>query len=400
MKLIEKIKVNRYFHNKDYKSIKKELITNSKELLEILTKEQIIELIEYIKKDDINNLFKFFDIVNKEQRKYLIRSCYANEKEIPYHKEFETYFKDFLEYGIETDNTSLLYHLAYITIIKPETHKDEISLLKDYFLDEQVDEKFVMLAKYDVFSCDEYENKILQSNALYVAQYIKSINIDQSKKILSKYLLQDINIGDIKILASELKNSNELYEELVNNIKKIDNEEKIEYLYIILLINSDYQNTKEIINIIINSKKITTIKKLISFINEEEQNNLIKENIEKNNKKVIFNLACTTDCLNTYKAIEYILKEDNFDQILYMISSIEGRFLDYTLNKIITDKEKDFYIKIINNLYILSLPNFFETINFIFIYKLEYLFKEEIINNLKRFLIKKDNKKTLKLILK
>ena len=58
----------------------------------------------------------------------------------------------------------------------------------------------------------------------------------------------------------------------------------------------------------------------------------------------------------------------------HLIGNLEGKFLNYTLDKIIKEKESKYYLTIINKLYLLGYANCLRTINFIFIYKFTNLF--------------------------
>lgn len=391
MSLRYKLKIKWHFLVGDYWSIKDELEKNKEKVIPYLTNTDVSILINFMKYHCYKGLLLLLlDCADKDQKKEIIYNYCKFKAHYLHIEELHTYYDDFLEYGLEYKDNLLLLTLADIASIEPQKYSSKIQVLKEYFLSKEVDYYFIKVASFDNFTCNEFEEKIINSDIKLVIEYLKKLNEPKDKLFLKRYIIENNYDKEcIKALALEFKNNYEYYTEIINITKSItDLNFQSELLYMLYELNSDYKN---LVIDIINLNNITIIKKLMKLIDEKEQNKLIELCLEENANQKVFALASSTDCIATYKAIDYVLAQDNFEEILYLIAYIEGRFISYTLDKIIKEKGTNYYLKIINKLYLFNLPNLLESINFIYIYKLEYLFKEIILKSLD-FFRKKENK--------
>lgn len=393
MNILDKMTINKYFKKKEYHKIL-DMIYWNKEVIYELTKKQVDELIEFLlmKKGRVFYLNKLIHVASDTQREriidYIATLSYFDEKYI-----HETYYDEYLQKALEHNNAILIYLLAQIAASKPQKYETQINKIKDYYKNSLVDYRFIDIVSTRAFYCDEFNQKILKSDPMMIIYLLEKFTYKKRLEFISKYLYE-INMDTFKLLVNEFHNNKEFYDGILKIVRKIDNKAlQGEYLYSLYEITFD----DNIIEAVISLNDITIIKKLMKLVNEEKQCEFGKKALDNKNSEIIFNLACSTDCVMTYKLIDFILTEDNFLKNVYLVSNLERRFLSYTLDKIIKEKGSKYYLGLVNKLYLYGLSNVLETINFIFIYKLEYLFKDTVLNDLLNFKNAKEKSNSLTL---
>ncbi|MBE6154065.1 MAG: hypothetical protein E7163_00600 [Firmicutes bacterium] len=392
MDILYKLRIKKYLLLGEYDYIVDGLKYNYDEVMQLISEKDIGPLIDYMKHGYYSTtLFLLLDKANKEQRKVIIKHHIERRTSLAYSKYYIKYFEEFFDIALLTKNDNMLITLAQIADKNPEKYKDKIKIIKNYFLRLKLNGDHLILMKLNSFRNEEFENKIIEFNSnYYVIKYINILDVKQAKEFIKKYLTKkDFTYETIWELASKFKEKKEYYNEIISITKEIENKKvQSELLLMLYKINPDYTN---LIDDIINLNDINVITKLTNLIEEEKQNELITQAIEENDKTKIFALAVTTDSVMTYKAIDSILEEDNFTKNVYLLSSLNGRFISYTLDKLIKNKDSKYYLNLMKELYLINSINLLETINFIFRYHHEHLFDSKIVNKIKEYL--NDDKK-------
>jgi len=387
MDILYKLRIKKYLLLGEYDYIVDGLKYNYDEVMPLITEKEIRPLIDYMKHHYYSTtMFLLLDKANKEQRKEIIKHHIETRHSLAYSNYYVEYYNDFLDIALLNKNNNMLITLAEIADKNPEKYKDKIKIIKNYFIRLKLDDDHLILMKLNSFKCEELENKIIETtDKYYLFSYIYTLGENETRDFLNKYLAKKgYDLIVVKELATKLKNKEEYYKELISIVKNIEDKKLQSKLLLMLYkINPEYTN---LIDDIINLNDIDVITKLMDFIDEEKQNELITKAIEEKNNTKIFTLAVTTDSLMTYKAIDYILEEDNFAKNVHLLSLLKGRFVSYTLDKIIKNKDIKYYLNLMKELYVLDSINLLETINFIFRYHYENLFDNSIINKITEFL--------------
>lgn len=176
----------------------------------------------------------------------------------------------------------------------------------------------------------------------------------------------------------------ETYEYVVNNY---DGEEQNSYLFeLIDFCPNAYFDRNDIVNTILENiirndistdANIKSTEKLMSYLTEAEQNEKCLKALEEKNSKMIILLTATTDCVTTYKLVDYILELKSIAAYGYLLQSLKGRFSTYAMDKIIKENDIDVVRQLLNQLYLFNAVGFIILIKFIVEYKYISLFSEE-----------------------
>lgn len=401
MNIIEKIVLKRKLKRcikKNESSNLCNIIDKNKEILKELNEKEIDALIEW----GINNnrgisvLDALISVANPEQRKKIID--YMTNQRYFYDKRYihEKYFDEYLRSGFEQKYDNLLYYLGLIAARNPKKYENQIIQLRNYYKSMEVDYRFINLVTKQAFYCEELIEKILERENKALMDFLRILDIEKINNFLYHYFIR-LDMDDFKSIVKEFETNKEIYNSLLSVIQTLNsNEPGYEYLYIMY----EIIRKEELIDLIILSGDLTTIKKLMKLLEGKKQIQICEEYIEKGNYKNKLDLACSTDCVTTYKLIDDILENNflnkNIEEIVYLVSNLEGRFVSYALNKIIIN-HSEYYLLLIDKLYLYGLSNTIEAINFIFVYKFEYLFKKDILHNLLTFKEEQEKNKSLTL---
>lgn len=402
MNIIDKIVLKRKLKRcikKNESSNLYNIIDRNKEILKELNEKEIDTLIEW----GINNnrgiyiLDALISVVNPEQRKkiidYMTNQRYFYDKKRYIH---EKYFDEYLRSGFEQKYDNLLYYLGLIAARNPKKYENQIIQLRNYYKSMEVDYRFINLVTKQAFYCEELIEKILERENKALMDFLRILDIEKINNFLYHYFIR-LDMDAFKSIVKEFGTNKEIYNSLLSVIQTLNsNEPRYEYLYIMY----EIIRKEELIDLIILSGDLTTIKKLMKLLEGKKQIQICEEYIEKGNYKNKLDLACSTDCVTTYKLIDDILENNflnkNIEEIVYLVSNLEGRFVSYALNKIIIN-HSEYYLLLIDKLYLYGLSNTIEAINFIFVYKFEYLFKKDILHNLLTFKEEQEKNKSLTL---
>lgn len=401
MNIIDKIVLKRKLKRcikKNESSNLYNIIDWNKEILNELNKKEIDALIGW----GINNhrgiavLDALISVANPEQRKQIID--YMTTKRYFYDKRYihEKYFDEYLKSGFEQKYDNLLYYLGLIAARNPKKYENQIIQLRNYYKNMEVDYRFIELVTKQAFYCEELIEKILERENKALIDFLRILDIEKINNFLYHYFIR-LDMDVFKSIVKEFGTNTEIYNSLLSVIQTLNpNEPRYEYLYIMY----EIIRKEELIDLIILSGDLTTIKKLMKLVEGKKQIQICEVYIEKGNYKNKLDLACSTDCVTTYKLIDDILENNfsnkNIEEIIYLVSNLEGRFVSYALNKIILN-DSEYYLLLIDKLYLYGLSNTIEAINFIFVYKFEYLFKKDVLHNLLTFKEKQEKSKSLTL---
>ncbi len=303
---------------------------------------------------------------------------------------FLKYLSDFMSLALNDDRKNLILHLARFIAANPNNYTKEINLIKNFLLNNEVNYITTSIAPLKGFYDNKLENKIINSESKYIYDYL--IKAPYKLTFLKNYYLTKPSNENIKKIASKFTNkknivNKEIYDYLVEIITTTDIKDpelQSNHLFTLYKINKSYPKLDLIIYSLINLNIPQIIKELMNELNETKQNEICLNYLEtpKTPFKYFVTLASTTNCNATYKLIDKVLLNNNLLINVDLIGHLEGRFLSYTLDKILKEHNTIYYLNIINKLYLLGYNNYLQAINFIFKYKLEHLFTPEKLTKL------------------
>ncbi len=300
------------------------------------------------------------------------------------------YLHEFMDIAINEERKSLIIHIARFLSNDASKYSHEIAIIKNYLLSHEVSYVTTSIAPLTGFYSAELEQKIITSEVKFVSDYL--IKAPNKKAFFQKYYLtkpENENIRKIAHKFSISKNSlnREIYQYIVEIITSVNLDDQLlqsNHLFILYEMNKDYEDIDTIIYSLINLNVPAIINNLMQDLSEAKQDKICISFLEEKNTpfKYYQTLAITTDCKTTYKLIDIILLKDNLPATVDLIGNLKERFLSYTLNKVLNEKGTSYYLRVINNLYLLGYDNYLEGINFIFTYKLTHLFNPNVITNM------------------
>ncbi len=383
-----KLKIKLYFLTNNYPALKNLLFWDNN-TIKLLTKNEIAKLLDYSLKNQerILPLIILTELVLEDDHDFSIKEIL---------KYLSAFFPAILK------NPVLIYNYAKLLSTNPQKNAPIINKIKDYNLNSDLTDLTLFIFSLDGFYDERIVEKIIKSqNIHYIYTLLKDINISETQNILERYLKTIPEQYDIYSLSKILLEYPVLFEIFLNVILKsnIDNETKSAYLLSTLKGTNKTLLKERIIASIIELNSLLTINDLMQVLTSEEQTKLSKKYLETKNDSAIFSLACTTNCSETKKLIDYIFPKLNYCDIIKLIINVKSTYLNYIFKKIIQEK-RQMYLKILNELYLIGSNKYIDMILFISKNKLESLFDINIIRRLKCFTRKSKNNLPKKRILK
>lgn len=366
---------NRYSFNKDFSEKQISIMTNYgletqnvlllRYLFEYMCEEDKIRTGKALAGDLLPLVLKqdnYFKLIFSRYSEYFIDTLIENE-DWKFILELIEYDKGYMLCKESRQKiTEFLLSRNYILdldyLIKLSCLSDNQDLI-DMILSYEYSEYMPLIKKYDATS-----KKLLLS-------IIKKIKPENIKKFI-------YNFSKIPWLLKET------YDYVVNNY---DGEEQNSYLFeLIDFCPNPYFDKNDIVSTILENiirndistdANIKSTEKLMSNLTEAEQNEKCLKALEEKNSKMIILLTATTDCVTTYKLVDYILELKSIAAYGYLLQSLKGRFSTYAMDKIIKENDIDVVRQLLNQLYLFNAIGFIILIKFIVEYKYISLFSEE-----------------------
>lgn len=391
MKLTTFIKLS--FFKKDYKALADYILRNRYSFNKDFSEKQISIMTNYgLETQNVLLLRYLFEYMSEEDK---IRTGKALAGDLlPLVLKQDNYFKlifsRYSEYFIDTliENEDwkfilelIEYDKGYMLCKESRQKITEFLLSRNYILD------LDYLIKLSCLS-DNHDliDMILSYEYSEYMPLIKKYDATSKKLLLS--IIKKIKPENIKEFIYNFSKIpwllKETYDYVVNNY---DGEEQNSYLFeLIDFCPNPYFDKNDIVSTILENiirndistdANIKSTEKLMSNLTEAEQNEKCLKALEEKNKKMIILLTATTDCVATYKLVDYILELKSIAAYGYLIQSLKGRFSTYAMDKIIKENDIDVVRQLLNQLYLFNAIGFIILIKFIVEYKYISLFSEE-----------------------
>ncbi len=276
--------------------------------------------------------------------------------------------------------------------------RGKLEEIKEYLLTQKIDEKLLHFWVSPDFNFPEFRAKLRDSGSTNIIKYLYLS--DNSDLFIKEYVESYPKIKDLQTIALEFfqatkMNKKNIYYGLLKEVRNLNNrnkELKSEYLYTLIEIDKNNLDKEKIIEEIILLKNLEVIKRLVLIMREEEVKSVITKYLASDDFEIITILSVVT---NNKELIDKVILSDEDSYITFMIGNLEGKYLDYALGKILEIKKANYFTDLINHLYLEGYSNILIVINFVFKYNLEYLFKKEILTNLRDYKEKLRNNLTL-----
>ena len=266
-------------------------------------------------------------------------------------------------------NFVFLYSIANMISKNPTKYQEEINEIKAFILISPLNEITVYIHNLEGFYSKEMEEKILSSkNTRFLFCLLESSNEETTKRILNEIMESKPNSEKIYRLARMLNKSEEKLDELKTMIFDLDVPKQTKGKYL-LAFYEGIKNVKNeldsfaIIDEIVLLNDFDTTNKLMSRLNEETKRTIITRYFHCTNKKLIFTLACTTDCEETTLLINRILLDIKEEEVFSLIMFVKEKYLPLIFKKVLKDEKT--VLKLINNLYLFGSNRWMNIINYI-----------------------------------
>lgn len=400
---ISRFELNRMFAKKDFEKISKYVKHFSDELpypLSKFKKEHIDALIDYASKNDYHLLWTILiEAPQADQRRIinciLDKSVFYSSK--MYHDRIFEFFDLFLDEAIKRNLSKAVLLLAELA---PRTEKsvEYMARITSYCEHNQKDKNLTLeLSKIPVYNVEGVK-KIIDSLLLKdIIIYISLCqNQDNVKTAIEDYF-NKASIEEVDELLIEFSNNKAIFKLIYDYIKGLEDKEKsAAYLLEVFKQKPDYERNTIILTILVYGS-IDTLNELMNMLPEKSQIGCCQAVLKYGNYDLIYNLAVTTDCTETYKLIDVTLELNDFYADLRLLANLKNRFLSYTWDYIFKNRSIDYIRSILNGLYLANSAGYICAIKFIVEYDYISLFNsEEKINIMEAYKQKEDMILTLK----
>lgn len=391
MKLTTFIKLS--FLKKDYKALADYILRNRYSFNKDFSEKQISIMTNYgLETQNVLLLRYLFEYMSEEDKIRTGKSLAGDLlplvlKQDNYFKLiFSRYSEYFIDTLIENEDWKFIlelieYDKGYMLCKESRQKITEFLLSRNYILD--LDHLIKLSCLFDN---QDLIDMILSYEYSEYMPLIKKYDATSKKLLLS--IIKKIKPENIKEFIYNFSKIpwllKETYDYVVNNY---DGEEQNSYLFeLIDFCPNAYFDRNDIVNTILENiirndistdANIKSTEKLMSNLTEAEQNEKCLKALEEKNKKMIILLTATTDCVATYKLVDYILELKSIAAYGYLIQSLKGRFSTYAMDKIIKENDIDVVRQLLNQLYLFNAIGFIILIKFIVEYKYISLFSEQ-----------------------
>ena len=380
------IKLKVYFLTKNYDKIK-EQITQNEEIVLKLDRSQLQKILEYTKKNQEWILLStILRVIIKGGNNQIDDSI------------LEPYIDYFVDFSLK--NLVFLYSIAITLSNDPEKYQKQINKIQAFRLNHELSEITIFIQSLNGFYSLKFEDKVLKSkNSRFIFCLLQGLNIEETKRVLAKYVLTKPSTSEVYYLAESLNSSVLEIEELMNLLLSLDvtNSMKSRYLIAIYQGTFDEHLKQRAVYEVLELNCYADILSLMKKLRSQEQASLATIYLNVRNENIIFALACTTNCKKTKDLIDAAFTNIDEQHLIKLIALVDDEFLYYVLEKVFNVDSK-IYLKILNNLYLLGSNRWMKMINYIVDSKKEKLIDQQVlsfITNLKNNNETQEKKRTL-----
>ena len=389
-----KLKLKYLIESQDIKTLKNYLFQNNA-LISILSKEEIISIINLAIKSKSNALLMLIAMYYKDlQPEEIINLIPASEYET-FKYFFLSTIMDGVTYAIDNHKKVLIH--SYAKWLNTEPNIYDAKLAKRV-LTNDIDYLTIDIALIPAFTSYAFETKILKSPEInYKIEYLR--RVEHPEAFLTKLYETKLSLLDYQKLAHSLINHSLLFDYLVNITltKNIPRKElKSAYLYILFKTYPNHKKSTEIINTIITLNDYPTIKELMKDLKPEVQEKIATHALEEYPLNIIYTLAITTDCPKTPSLIAMLIKHNDFYELVDLLGNLNAKYLEYALKEILNTYGSNYYLSLLNKLYLFGYSNYLSALKLIINTNLKELFPLEIVKKLLHHIQEINSKNTLK----
>ncbi len=292
------------------------------------------------------------------------------------------HFDLFLDELMKRNDECLIFTLAKIATTLPKS-LEYMARITSYCLYSKNNSNLALkLSRLPEYNDESLKMKIHGLLLKELIIYMSHCQNEENLKIAIEDYFNGANSKEVKELLVEFMNNKGMFKRIYDYIKTeiIDRKKAAAYLLEILRLKPDYHREDIIIEIIYYGS-VDTISKLMTMLSEEEQNEWCFSILDEGNLTLIYDLAITTNCKETYKLIDALLAQD-IDFEIGLLNDLKNRFLSYAWDYVFKNRSLDYIRNLLNHFYVTNSIGYITATKFIVEYKYISLFTEQEQSNI------------------